>query len=164
MKDMELYHGSSVIVEEPILIPQQRTLDFGRGFYTTTNKEQAVIFAQKVGERRESAKSFVSVYEVASLEKLRKELALLEFLSPDYDWLDFVFDNRSGTYAGKTYDIIYGPVANDKIYRTFIAYEDGIITRDETIKRLRIIELYNQMTFATPKALSYLKYIGHYEV
>jgi len=164
MNNMELYHGSNIIVENPILIPQQRTLDFGRGFYTTTNKEQAVIFAQKVGDRRESEKSYVSVYEVAPMETLKKELNVLEFLTPDYDWLDFVFENRSGKYVGKTYDIIYGPVANDTIYRTFIAYEDGIITKDETIQRLKIIELYNQMTFSSEKALSFLKYTGNYEV
>jgi len=160
---MELYHGSSVIVEKPILVPQQRTLDFGRGFYTTTNKEQAVIFAQKVGNRRESENSFVSVYEVAPITALKQELAILEFLSPDYDWLDFVFENRSGKYIGETYDIIFGPVANDTIYRTFIAYEAGIITKEETIERLKVKDLYNQMTFSTEKALTFLKYIGHYE-
>jgi hypothetical protein len=161
---MELYHGSNAIVEKPVLIPQQRTLDFGRGFYTTTNREQAEVFARKVSERRESGEGFVSVYEVAPLETLRRELDLLEFLSPDYDWLDYVFENRNGTYAGKLYDIVFGPVANDTIYRTFVAYEDGIITKDETIERLKVIKLYNQMTFSTGKALPFLTYTGNYEV
>jgi len=164
MNQMELYHGSDVIVEKPILLPQQRTLDFGSGFYTTTNRAQAYDFAGKIMERRESGKGYVSVYEVAPIKTLKQELTLLEFLSPDYDWLDFVFENRSGIYAGKLYDIIYGPVANDRIYRTFVALEDGIITKDETIERLRVIELYNQMTFSTDKALSFLKYTGSYEV
>ena len=35
---MILYHGSNVIVEKPILVEQNRFLDFGYGFYTTTNK------------------------------------------------------------------------------------------------------------------------------
>jgi hypothetical protein len=160
---MELYHGSSVIVEKPILVPQQRTLDFGRGFYTTLYKEQAIVFAQKVGARRESEKSFVSVYDVAALETLKCELAVLEFPSPDYDWLDFIFENRNGSYAGKEYDIVFGPVANDVIYRTFIAYEDGILTKDETISRLKVKKLYNQMTFCTEVALSFLKYTGNFE-
>ena len=43
-----LYHGSNVAVERPKIIQSQRTLDFGEGFYTTTNKQQAEIFAQKV--------------------------------------------------------------------------------------------------------------------
>ena len=49
---MILYHGSNVIVDCPKLIRQSRFLDFGFGFYTTTNREQAVNFAAKVTERR----------------------------------------------------------------------------------------------------------------
>lgn len=36
---MILYHGSNVIVSEPKLVQQNRFLDFGVGFYTTTNKK-----------------------------------------------------------------------------------------------------------------------------
>lgn len=49
---MILYHGSNVIASEPKLIPQNRFLDFGFGFYTTTNKTQAIGFADKVTKRR----------------------------------------------------------------------------------------------------------------
>lgn len=49
---MILYHGSNVIVDKPRLIPQNRFLDFGFGFYTTTNKAQALAFAEKVFRRR----------------------------------------------------------------------------------------------------------------
>ena len=46
---MTLYHGSDVIVEYPRLLERQRTLDFGPGFYTTINKEQAVSFEENAG-------------------------------------------------------------------------------------------------------------------
>ena len=36
---MILYHGSNVEVSEPKLLKVQRTLDFGKGFYTTTDLE-----------------------------------------------------------------------------------------------------------------------------
>ena len=49
---MILYHGSNVIVDKPVLIPQNRYIDFGFGFYTTTNKTQAISFAEKVYLRR----------------------------------------------------------------------------------------------------------------
>ena len=42
---MIIYHGSNVKVEKPALIVQNRFLDFGFGFYTTTNKAQAENFA-----------------------------------------------------------------------------------------------------------------------
>jgi hypothetical protein len=41
---MTVYHGSTVIIQSPELYRSIRTLDFGPGFYTTTNREQAVSF------------------------------------------------------------------------------------------------------------------------
>lgn len=38
---MPLYHGSNVEVKFPRLLQNQRELDFGRGFYTTSDIEQA---------------------------------------------------------------------------------------------------------------------------
>ena len=38
---MKLYHGSNVVVENPQLIPSKRLLDFGEGFYLTSDLEQA---------------------------------------------------------------------------------------------------------------------------
>lgn len=51
---MILYHGSNVTVEKPVLVKQNRFLDFGFGFYTTTNKEQAKDFAVKVTDKRKT--------------------------------------------------------------------------------------------------------------
>ena len=161
---MELYHGSSVIVKKPILLPEQRTLDFGNGFYTTTNKAQAEVFAQKVGDRRETEKCYVSVYEIVDFDMLKQHLFVLTFPEPNDEWLDFVFENRADKYTGATYDLVFGPVANDTIYRVFAAYENGVIGKEECIRQLKVRELYNQMTFASEKALSYLRYTGCFEL
>ena len=48
---MTLYHGSNVEVKEPKILKPSRGLDFGAGFYTTTNRDQAIAFA---GSRRRS--------------------------------------------------------------------------------------------------------------
>lgn len=61
---MIVYHGSNVVVAEPKLIKQNRFLDFGFGFYTTTNKDQAIAFAEKVYRRRKSGGKIISVYEL----------------------------------------------------------------------------------------------------
>ena len=45
---MIVYHGSNVVVSSPKLIQQNRFLDFGFGFYITTNKAQAIAFADTV--------------------------------------------------------------------------------------------------------------------
>lgn len=59
---MILYHGSNMIVERPKLIQQNRFLDFGYGFYTTTNYNQAESFAKKVVVRR-GGKPIVNLYQ-----------------------------------------------------------------------------------------------------
>ena len=61
---MLLYHGSNLVVSRPKLIHQNRFLDFGFGFYTTTNKGQAVSFADKVTKRRKTGEKTVSIYEI----------------------------------------------------------------------------------------------------
>ena len=60
---MIIYHGSNVKVEKPALIVQNRFLDFGFGFYTTTNKVQAENFAGKVFARR-GGNAIVNIYEI----------------------------------------------------------------------------------------------------
>jgi len=165
---MTLYHGSDQIIKVPKLLSSIRTLDFGPGFYTTTNKEQAINFAQKVYDRSIRAGDtppgkFISIYEV-DYETIQKELEVLRFESADETWFDFVIANRRNFYKGKKYDVIYGPVANDTIYRTLIAFENGILSKTETIARLKVRQLFNQMTFASEYSLSFLKYSGFTEV
>lgn len=156
---MILYHGSNVVVSEPRLIQQNRFLDFGFGFYTTTNKIQAISFADKVTKRRRSGEKAVSIYEINE-EVAFAECSVLRFDSPDEAWLDFVSDNRSGNYEGDSYDFILGPVANDDVYRTFTLYTAGLLTKEQTLEQLKIKKLYNQLVLATEKALSYLHFIG----
>ena len=156
---MILYHGSNLVVSEPKLVAQNRFLDFGYGFYTTTNKNQAVGFADKVTKRRKEGMPMVSVYEIDE-EKAFLECPVLRFDAPDEAWLDFVSANRAGQYAGMAYDFIYGPVADDDVYTTFTLYTAGVLTKEQTIETLKVKKLYNQLVLTTDKALSYLKFIG----
>ena len=156
---MIVYHGSNVIVDQPKLIQQNRFLDFGFGFYTTTNKQQAIGFADKVTKRRKEGEKCVSIYELDELVAF-KECAVLHFDAPDERWLDYVSDNRSGNYVGDEYDFIFGPVADDDVYTTFTLYTAGVLTKEQTLEALKVKKLYNQLVLATEKSLSYLKYTG----
>lgn len=49
---MILYHGSNVVVEQPEILKPSHALDFGPGFYTTLNRDQAVDFALNLRGRR----------------------------------------------------------------------------------------------------------------
>ena len=156
---MIIYHGSNVTVSEPKLVIQNRFLDFGYGFYTTTNKVQAIGFADKVTKRRKEGTPTVSIYEIDE-NKAFAECSVLRFDTPDEAWLDFVSDNRAGNYSGEPYDFIYGPVANDDVYTTFTLYTAGVLTKEQTIEALKIKKLYNQLVLTSPKALAFLKFVG----
>jgi len=156
---MILYHGSNLTVSEPKLVKQNRYLDFGFGFYTTTNKTQAIGFADKVTKRRKEGSRTVSIYEIDE-NKAFQECSVLRFDAPNGDWLDFVSENRAGTYSGMNYDFVYGPVADDDVYTTFALYTAGILSREQTIDALKVKKLYNQLVLTSEKALSYLKFVG----
>lgn len=156
---MILYHGSNLTVSEPKLVVQNRFLDFGYGFYTTTNIVQAKGFATKVTKRRKEGIPTVSVYEINE-DKAFEECSVLRFDSPNEKWLDFVSENRAGNYTGELYDFIYGPVANDDVYTTFILYTAGVFTKEQTIEALKIKKLYNQLVLTSTRALSFLKFCG----
>jgi len=156
---MLIYHGSNLAVEKPRLIIPSRTLDFGSGFYTTMNLEQAESFANNVVNRNEGRGTpTVSYYEV-DYDKILRDLDVLKFDQPDNQWLDFVYANRTAKYSGKLFDIVIGPVANDTIYRVFRLFENGDIDRETVIKRLKIVKLFNQITFCTERAIAELKFI-----
>lgn len=156
---MILYHGSNLTVSEPKLVVQNRFLDFGFGFYTTTNKIQAIGFADKVTKRRKDGVPTVSIYEIDE-KKAFSECSVLHFDATNEAWLDFVSDNRSGNYEGPDYDFIFGPVANDDVYTTFTLYTAGVLSKEQTIQTLKVKKLYNQLVLTSPKALSYLKFVG----
>ena len=159
---MILYHGSNMVVKKPELIEQNRFLDFGYGFYTTTNKEQASNFAQKVVARR-SGNPFVNVYEFD--ENVQSSLLKIKmFSAPDEEWLDFVSAHRNGVYNGEKYDLIIGAVANDDVYRTLQVYSSGLLTKEQALEALKIKKLFNQYVFATNEALALLKFSEAIEV
>ena len=93
---MILYHGSNVTVEQPKLIKQNRYLDFGFGFYTTTNRNQAVNFAQKVTHRRKKGKATLNIYSIDEAVAF-KEGSLLQFESPD----EAAWRSMAGFCSGK---------------------------------------------------------------
>ena len=78
---MILYHGSHVEVRNPQLLQNQRELDFGKGFYTTTDFEQAKAWARRTAKIRKSAEACVNVYMCE--EEPLKSLHMLKFEEPD---------------------------------------------------------------------------------
>lgn len=160
---MLLYHGSNIIVDTPRLVEQMRGLDFGAGFYLTTNETQAMRFSEIVVNRRKIGVPIVSVYEF-NMKSAELSLDVCRFISADTKWLDFVSENRNKTYEGKQYDIVIGAVANDTVMPTIQAYLGGFLSKEAAIVTLKTSKLVDQLCFKSEKALSMLSFIKSYEV
>lgn len=154
---MTVYHASNLEVKRPMLVESNRLLDFGPGFYTTTNREQAVRFARIVAARR-GGSPVVNTYEFD--ETGFESCCVRRFDGPSAEWLDFVAENRTGKYVGIRYDLVFGPVANDNVYSTVILYLRGFMSREATIAELRVHRLYDQLVFSTPGSFHYLSFTG----
>jgi hypothetical protein len=128
---MILYHGSYLEVSQPDVGRSRGKLDFGRGFYTTPYKEQAINwtmhFLRKYGTR------IVSTYEFDEIPDLR----VLNFSEYSEDWLDFVTLCRLGIGNNKQYDLIIGSVANDRVFDALEVYFNGFSDKAAAIQKLR---------------------------
>lgn len=156
---MILYHGSTEIIVSPKILSTSRTLDFGKGFYTTTSAAQATKWiARKL--RREGLNTqpgYLNVYEFD--ENRNRDLDILHFSKADEEWLDFVMSNRNDPQFEHGHDIVYGPVANDRVYAAFALFEGGFLDKTGLISELRAYRLVDQILFHTAKSLECLDFI-----
>lgn len=159
---MRVYHGSTFIVKEPNLEVLNYRTDFGKGFYTTSDIEQAKKWTKIKKERdgNQNLKRYINVYEYTEM----KNMKILNFENATEEWLKFIFQNRKSDKLIHQYDIVIGPVANDNLYQVLVNYENGLYDIDETIKRLKTYVLQNQISFHTQKSLECIKYIETIEV
>ncbi len=159
---MTLYHGSIYIVEQPAIHSSNRLLDYGSGFYTTTSYEQAVMWMRRRMNDNHVSKGYINTYKFD--KEATKHMKMLSFLEPTDEWLDFVQKNRTQADYSHDYDIVYGPVANDRVYTQFALYESGVISKDILIHELKIYKLVDQYLFHTKGSLTALKFIEAKEV
>jgi len=159
---MLLYHGSNLIVNTPHLIAQTRGLDFGAGFYLTTNEEQAIRFSHIVVNRSKSGVATVSTYEF-DMDVAEKTLNIRKFESANVEWLRFVTENRLKTYTGYSYDIVIGAVANDAVMPTIQAFLGGFINEEAALITLKTSKLVDQVCLKSERALALLRFIKSFE-
>lgn len=128
---MILYHSSNVSVPIPDTLHSRDDLDFGKGFYLTPIKEQAISYAQRFQRRMQDA--WLNVYELSYNPQRWKEKI---FYSYDDDWLDFISKCRAGK-DHFNYDIVIGGIANDKVIRTLDRYFQGEISASQALGLLK---------------------------
>ena len=159
---MRLYHGSNVEVRKPSLRNCRKKTDFGRGFYTTTQKEQAEHWTSIKLDRAKKGRRIVSVFEIDDALLGSPDLKIREFHGPDEDWLNFVVDSRRG--VPHDYDLVFGPVANDRVFTVVNLYESGVLDASAAIAQLRAYKTYDQLSFHTKRVMNELKYVESYVI
>lgn len=168
---MVLYHASYKIIDDINFKYCRSGLDFGKGFYLTTSKEQAKHFVNSsVGRaiRDGIIKKQNYGYINSFLYVNNIDLDIKIFETENRDWLHFIASNRTDKIKYKNdikYDIIGGKIANDFTARTINIYitggygEVGSKEADEmAIKILLPNKLKDQYCFLTNKSIKNLIY------
>ena len=104
----------------------------------------------------------MSVYEIDDAVLSNPELKIREFHGVDEAWLNFVVDSRKGVQHD--YDLVFGPVANDKVFITVNLFESGVLDAPAAIAQLRAYKTYDQLSFHTKRVIEALRFVGAYEV
>ena len=170
LKDqMRLFHGSYCEVQKPDLARCTRFKDFGRGFYLTSSKEQAVNFAH-ISARKAIEKGMIPPQRFGVVSTFTfvssGDLDVLDYPAADINWLHCVVGHRRNRFFTEEvhnlthYDVISGKIANDNTNVTITAYLDGLYgeTGSENADRICISlllpeRLQDQYCFRTEKAL-----------
>ena len=158
---MMLYHGSNLAFSEIDLAKGFPAKDFGRGFYATSSLECAAKTArQRVVRLGGTAK--VMAFECD--DDAFDALCVRKFEEPSCEWALFVRANRKVELPAddhnrdSRYDVVIGPIANDKLSLLFRLFERGLISVDEFASRMKFRELYTQYSFHTERVVKMLRF------
>jgi hypothetical protein len=110
-------------------------------------------------QRDKNLHAVISVYEVDEQSfETENGLKILRFNGADNEWLNFVFANRRGLPV-QQYDVVFGPVANDRLFATISLYEQGILSAAAAIEQLKTYLLFDQISFHTQETIDLLKFV-----
>ena len=151
---MILYHGSNMLIEDIDLDKSKPNKDFGKGFYLSESETQAMEMAFK--SLLLGGEPVITKFEFDDAVMHDSALRIKVFDNYSEEWADFVFANREGNDV-EQYDIVYGPIANDKIGLQIRKLKDGSIDKAEFLNRLKYMKgITFQYFFGTETAVKYL--------
>lgn len=157
---IRLHHGSNVSIDIIDLSLSKRGKDFGQGFYLNPNYNQALEIAEfKVdifGEGSPSVTSFDFDEDAAR----KAGLSIKVFQDYCVEWAQFVVDNRNNKSdeAIHDFDIVIGPIADDKVGLQIRKFIENEISIDKLIERIKYYgDKSIQYFFGTERSLNYLQ-------
>lgn len=148
---MIVYHGSIEIIEKPDVKHSYRMLDFGMGFYVTTVREQAQRWAKRKADIFGKNKAIVNSYQ---MNDDVNGFLVKSFGEDLIEWIDFVCRCRDGEKDYLKYDLIFGKVANDKVFRVVDMYHTGIWDKERALKEIKVYPSYDQIAFVSQRAIN----------
>ena len=153
---MKVYHGSYTAIETIDFSFCQAKRDFGKGFYVTKFREQAEVWSKRKGKEHRS-NAVVTEFDFSEFFFRDKDFKVLRFDDYTDEWLDFVVLNRKNNSEQQAhdYDIVEGPVADDKIATEVDKYLEGVISRKEFMGSL-VHNPSHQICFCTMQSLQAL--------
>ena len=157
---MKLYHGSNVEFGDIDLKRSKPNKDFGRGFYLSDNYERALDMARIKVVQLEAGRPVVMTYEVD--DRFLDDLRILRYDSYSEEWAKFILLNRNNPSdtPAHDYDVVIGPIADDKVGLQLWRYETNLIDLSTLVRNLKYMKgITIQYYFGTERAIKYLKRI-----
>ena len=155
---MILYHGTNVVFDEIDLTKSKPNKDFGQGFYLSREYTQAMDMAKIKVEQLESGVPTVITFEADETKML--SLTVLRFDDYSEEWAKFILLNRNNAsrQPAHDYDIVIGPIANDRVGVQLWKYENQSIDLPTLVHNLRNMKgITFQYFFGTERAIKILK-------
>jgi hypothetical protein len=151
---MKVYHGSYIRIDLIDLTQCRPNRDFGRGFYVTKFLHHARNWSIIIG-RRHNTQGVVSEFEYVESAFVRSICKIKQFAAYNEEWLDFVVMNRDANNLepAHDYDIVEGPVADDKVQNRIEEYLTGKVSKTAFLKELKYHETTHQICFCTLNSL-----------
>lgn len=158
---LTLYHGSNISIEQIDLSIGRKGKDFGQGFYLSPDLLQARRMAQIAVEREGFGVPTVTTYLFDELHLVANTIRFKKFDSYTADWAKFIVANRQNrtSIPIHDYDIVYGPIANDRVGVQVQRYIQNYIDVERLVEELKFIEPTFQYFFGTERAILLLEKI-----
>jgi len=155
---MILYHGTNKAFDTIDLTKSKPNKDFGQGFYLSREYSQAMEMAKTKFDQIKTGFPTVLTYEVD--EQQMNQLKVLPFDAYTFEWAQFILMNRRNDTDKPMhdYDIVYGPIANDKVGVQLWKFENQMIDLETFTRNLHRMEgITFQYFFGTERAIQLLK-------
>jgi len=152
---MQVFHGSNIRIEKIDLARSEYFKDFGRGFYVTGIRKHAEERAMDTVRKKKMGEPVVTEFKYSEHYPDTVGLSVKRFPTLSEEWVKFVAMNRNPdiTHPAHKFDIVEGPIADDKMVFQIKEYFLGKITIGTLIKRLTYKEPTHQICFCTIESL-----------